>query len=377
MYGGVLKHLKTITTTKVSGKLYSLNRHQQRIKVTYSLCFRMTFKPTPNHKDEVALDTILNNFSRIGERINVSYGEVIKGMKKIIDLENRLFWMYFQKTCVKEDMCYEYTPNYVLNKAGMITFFCNYHALTLTNSGFFGSARVLLRQSVESLILAKFSELDSDLRKKWERGEPVSLTREILTKLEQPKPEIEKLWKLLNQFTHATTYSQQLQGNSETVIAVLKARQFYQTDFNFLFAKTEHEREKAISEKREKLLTTCKNLLDEEGDSLFFNYGVLLAMLECNYHLLNSHLWNKAKGYIFDKYDPSGKKRVSDLKIETKREIKRVRQLLRPTKQYTRLVWEYKSTWELKHTKSEIKNLRKQKSFTNKRLNEATFSMFD
>lgn len=105
---------------------------------------------------------------------------------------------------------------------------------------------------------------------RWEKGEDISLARDVFKKISAPNfDRMKKLWKALCQFTHATIYSQQ----------------------------TISESEKAI-------------------EHLNMNFALLRALLEMNYHLFNRHLVNSSMKFYFDSYATEEEKaRYKQLKI--------------------------------------------------------------
>lgn len=86
-----------------------------------------------------------------------------------------------------------------------------FSAFRLTNSGLFGPARVIMRNSFEFLILSKYCSLSSNnnLLKKWERGNPkISLRNDVLNKIKKPDTkEFIDYWGLLCKYSHASIYS--------------------------------------------------------------------------------------------------------------------------------------------------------------------------
>jgi hypothetical protein len=152
---------------------------------------------------------------------------------------------------------------------------------------FFGSARVLLRQFFEGLLMAKYGEQDEVLVKKWGAiaegkgtSAQVSLSRDVFVKLEGNEvniSELRKTWKSLNLFAHPTKYAQQ----------VLR-----------LPVVGEEDDEGTIEKWRK-----GSNLLPNVEYTLDMHF-MLLCM---NFHLLTSHWGRKTRRWYFgyDK-DPYG-----------------------------------------------------------------------
>jgi hypothetical protein len=78
---------------------------------------------------------------------------------------------------------------------------------SLTMSGLFGPARPLLRLVFEALMIAKYCATDptSDVYDRWIDGIDIYFTHAVLKKLAQRRTdEFERLWKVLNLWSHAT-----------------------------------------------------------------------------------------------------------------------------------------------------------------------------
>jgi len=127
-------------------------------------------------------------------------------------------------------------------------FFYVYSAMKLTLSGFYESAYPLLRCIFESLMISKYCHIceDDQVIKKWDSGQTVYFANSILKKIDSPntKPFYD-FWSLICEHSHATKNS--LQASVE-----LKGK--------------------------------------DEQDTVAANLAILSALLECNYHLLNTHL---------------------------------------------------------------------------------------
>lgn len=82
----------------------------------------------------------------------------------------------------------------------------------LTASGLYGSARPLLRQAFEGLMLAKLCAVNpaSDVYDRWVDGIDIYFTNAVLKRITYPNTDEFKLaWKVLNQWSHPTIYAGQ------------------------------------------------------------------------------------------------------------------------------------------------------------------------
>lgn len=178
-----------------------------------------------------------------------------------------------------------------------------YNAFRLTIDGYYGSARILLRHAFEYLLIAKYCSINRNnaLIEKWERGDDISLGREVLSKLASPLPSrFRTFWKLLCQFTHATVYSQQ---------AELEA--------------TKNEKDIGV------------------------NFQLIKALLEMNYHLFNRHFVNNSIKFYFDYYaKESDNEMYRSLKLEIRHLFSNSKENM--SNETKGIIKDYVSTWKLK-----------------------------
>jgi hypothetical protein len=133
--------------------------------------------------------------------------------------------------------------------------FSSYAVLLLTVSGLYGPARPILRAIFECLMIAKFSAVSENtaVMQRWHNRETVYFSKCVLKKIVIPDPEaFSDMWNLLCDFSHASRYYGQVSIELDEV--------------------------------------------DSEQQSL--NLAILNALLECNYHLLNSLLITSEIAYM-------------------------------------------------------------------------------
>ncbi len=174
-----------------------------------------------------------------------------------------------------------------------------YTAYDLTNMGLHSPAKMNLRYAFEALFIAKFISLNrsADLFDRWIDGLQTNLTSSVFDRIKSPDVSIFKyFWKELNKFSHATKY--------------IKQEMF--------------------------------NLTDEEIiDETQFNYQLIEALLECFYHLLNSHIIIAGAQYCLKQYGDY--ERVRGLKSLLKTEFKSAHEFRE--KGFANLVRLYKLQW--------------------------------
>ncbi len=154
------------------------------------------------------------NFHQFGEKINL--------IESILECQLSLVGYYLNHTHLKYQMGLSYRENIVMNNALLnLTLFNMPSALELIRHGYYGSARLLLRQGLEMLIISKYAEFDSKTMEKWKKREfgkdKVNETRlgEILNELHSKGSkvvELRKFWAHLSTYAHASRYSQQSIG---------------------------------------------------------------------------------------------------------------------------------------------------------------------
>ncbi len=188
-------------------------------------------------------------------------------------------------------------------------FFHVFSAMKLTLSGFYESARPLLRCTFESLMISKFCHIceNDHVMKKWDSGQTVYFANSILKKIESPdtKPFYE-FWALICEHSHATKNSMQ--------------------DSIDLKSKDEQNNVKA-------------------------NLVMLNILLECNYHLLNTHLITKELAYMDKFYSTGFEPKLRDydtpeLKKRAHIQFKKNRAFLSP--ESIKLIAAYKRQWIIK-----------------------------
>lgn len=176
-------------------------------------------------------------------------GSHFKALKKIMDntynLSSHHIWLFDTPHLV------ELPKNKsVIFAAIHKNFFVLHSALNLTRSGLFGPARTLLRHVFEYLVVAKFCAVSEDDRvfERWDSGDTVYFTNGVLKKITKPdNTELKDFWHLMCQYSHSTNSSQQVS-----------------IEWN------------------------------GSEDDIYVTLCFIRAMLECQYHLLNSVLITKS-----------------------------------------------------------------------------------
>lgn len=174
-------------------------------------------------------------------------------------------------------------------------------SLKLTRLGLYGPARSMLRHAFEALLIAKFCAISEDtaLFSKWKEGDIIYLTNGVLRKIQSPDTAaFTDLWGLLSDYTHATIYAQQVQ------------------------------------------LNVCTT-----PDEVPLNLVYLRILVDCQYHLLGSHLITPSMQYYRKRY----RRKNTDLLPVIRAEMQRLLQESRSTllELPRAIVKNYRATWKL------------------------------
>ena len=126
--------------------------------------------------------------------------------------------------------------------------FSLYSALRLSTSGLYGPARPILRNTFEWLMISKFASISEKTKvlEKWNENKTIYFSNSVLKKIKDPDPEpFSTFWSIVCEHSHATRAAMQITLD-----------------------------------------------IDNEGTHLDIagNVAIVNALIECNYHLLNTHL---------------------------------------------------------------------------------------
>jgi hypothetical protein len=183
-----------------------------------------------------------------------------------------------------------------------------YASLVLTGMALYGPSRPILRGIFETLMIAKFCHTSEDLKvlQRWHEIETIYFTNSVLKKIVVPDPQpFTELWNLLCETSHATRTAGQISMNTT-----------------------------------------------EDFEESFNNLGILNALLECNYHLLNSVLITPELSYMVKFYNTRfalKKKRdykISELRKSAHRQFAENRAFL--GSESIRVITAYKRKWVLR-----------------------------
>ena len=144
--------------------------------------------------------------------IKTMFKEEIYILEKMIGLHIKLSGYFFKHAKIKKLLRLEYDENIVMDKVLFDQIYLGLSILEILKKGYYGSARVLLRQMFEMLMIAKCSEFDKEVREKFVKEEAQMKDVWEFLKKNQKKDALKELkekYKELCKYTHATPASQQ------------------------------------------------------------------------------------------------------------------------------------------------------------------------
>jgi len=177
-----------------------------------------------------SIDTV--SFTELFSRIN---RDSIAGVRELLDIQCKIaskFVAWWLSPCMPLRKGHDDLMPLMFSLFHR-NYFNVYSAMKLTLSGFYESARPLLRCIFESLMISKFCHIceDDQVMKKWASGQTVYFANSILKKIESPntKPFYD-FWTLICEHSHSTKNSVQAsiqledkdeQNNVATNMAIL------------------------------------------------------------------------------------------------------------------------------------------------------------
>lgn len=174
-----------------------------------------------------------------------------------------------------------------------------YSSLRLTQRGLYGPARALLRHVFEAQIIAKYCVVsnDRDLYGRWRNGEEIRFSPGILKKIKNPSVEAFRIfWGDMSDFVHATIYAQQVVVN-----------------------------------------------IENSPEDIDINFVLLKTLLNCQSHLLTTHLITPSMHYYAKRY--SGAEIVPALKKELRGLLSEAKTHVSPLPR--EIIRNYQATWEI------------------------------
>lgn len=153
------------------------------------------------------------------KRINKLFQPKISILTKLAGYQWYLAGIYTQNILLKQRLGLSYIDNVLLNNVILTHGYWTFSILLLIRNTMYGSARPVLRQFFESLIIAKGSQYDDSITLKWstrkegkDKLNQISIERDIFQVVERrnkPIGELRATWADLNDMTHPTRWSQQ------------------------------------------------------------------------------------------------------------------------------------------------------------------------
>ena len=235
-------------------------------------------------------------------KVREEFGERIDLIEQTLNADYAI-GAYYMPMVFHENLVGFHPQRDILTSAYHRNLFALYASFELTSRGLFGPARSVLRHVFESLIVAKFCALSSvpSVHTKWQQGQTIYFTNSVLNKIRNPSPTIFKeFWGIMSEFVHASVYAQQMSF-----------------DWQHLH------------------------------DNVPFTLDLILALIECHYHILTSHIATPSVRY-YTEYALRHTAHDNDFDIAQTRNA--IRSLFSAAKKSTkpffrRLIKDYKRTW--------------------------------
>lgn len=140
------------------------------------------------------------------------FGSLFSALIRIMDNTYKLYAQHFW-ILANPHLAHVHKNSTILMSAVGKNFFVLHSALMLTRSGLYGPARTLLRHVFGYLVVAKYCALSEDDRVfgRWDSGDTVYFTKGVLNKIVKPdNKELKDFWNLMCKYSHSTNTSQQI-----------------------------------------------------------------------------------------------------------------------------------------------------------------------
>jgi hypothetical protein len=233
------------------------------------------------------LANISKEVEQVSKYVENRFSDKIMIISELIKCQTLLIGIYTNQINARVSAGSKYEHNIILTNTLLNFPYRALSTLLLVRNTFYGSARIICRQLLESMIIAKYSQYDRTLVHRWgaqhdkdlrrNRSTEISLGRDVFRNLEivgKGILELRRTWKDLCNATHATGFSQQrlrvpLVTEGEEVNKWLRGTYFFEnTDYTL---------------------------------------DLLLALLAMNFHLIVGHYSRKAyRWYLGYLQDPLG-----------------------------------------------------------------------
>ena len=258
-----------------------------------------------HYKNPPFLDLISDWKEQSIQSISGEFSERVNLIATILNLDYKIAGFYMPML-LKPNMAYKNPRTAILISAYHRNLFAFLGSFEISKQGLFGPARSILRHIFESLVTAKFCSLSKDdkVYSQWKNGEAVYFGNGVLKMIVKPDTQsLNEYWKILSEFSHATIYAQQFSLSWEHV-----------------------------------------------SPNTQFTWDIILALLECHYHLLISHLATPSVKYYTEySFRLINQKLVDELKSSKsliKDLFKKSKVEMHPS--LKRLANDYKRTWQIK-----------------------------
>ncbi len=156
------------------------------------------------------LKKIENDSKKMGKIMLNLWKEEFNILERILHIHSKLTGYFFRHSQIKLSLRLTYENNVVLNNSIFNHIYLFLSVFELMKKGYYGSTRIILRQSFEMLMIGKCCEYDKQLQKIWESNDAQMKNVWAYLKNKNKKyKQLKNLYQELCKFTHHTTFSQQ------------------------------------------------------------------------------------------------------------------------------------------------------------------------
>jgi len=169
-------------------------------------------------EEQISYQNIRKNLTFASTLIQQKLAEKFSVIDEMVEAEIGLLGIYATAFMIKSAMGLSYKPNLVTNNVTANQAHISLSTILLLKEGLYGSARIILRQFFEGLLIAKYSEYDNTIITKWSTNHgkqdyknEIKLKRDVFNKMKgiAETSSLEEFWVLLCNVSHSTKYAQQ------------------------------------------------------------------------------------------------------------------------------------------------------------------------
>lgn len=256
---------------------------------------------TYRNLDGPLTDTFWKSVESNSEKIQETHKDELWKIQRCLDIQYAIacefFWIIeFEPYATISEVPHVLMPCFKNNLIALLS------AMMTTIEGLYSFARPSLRLIYESLMVAKFCSInaETEIYDKWIDGEIIYFTNGVLKKISSPASgQFSIFWEAVSKSSHSSIYSMQ-----------------------------------------------PDNCIENVEEELNYNFLLMHMLSECNYHILNTHIFTSSLRYYQNRY--ANPKRLKELREEINKIYSDLRKSYNnDAKQFVR---DYKSSWKIRNS---------------------------